>query len=162
MVCDRTKFQELYEMVYQDLYRYALCLLRNAHDAEDCVSEAVIAAYENIGRLRREEAFKSWIFTILANVCKKHLKQRSRLMVAEAETFEQLAAPAPDADLPLDVARAFAVLSEEEKMIIGLSVYAGYNSREIGACLRKKPSTVRSKRSRALAKLERVLTEKGE
>ena len=32
----------------RDLYHYALCLMKNPQEAEDAVSEAVVAAYENI------------------------------------------------------------------------------------------------------------------
>ena len=76
MKCDAKAFSKLYEQVYQDLYRYALCLMRDPHEAEDAVSAAVLSAYEHIHKLRKEEAFKSWIFTILSNICKKRLKQK--------------------------------------------------------------------------------------
>ena len=46
---------------------------------------------------------------------------------------------------------------EEEQMIVGLSVFGGYNSQEIGKALKMNPNTVRSKRSRALQKMECVL-----
>ena len=59
MKCSIKKFSEMYETVYRDLYRYALCLMKNPQEAEDAVSEAVIAAYENIHKLKKEEAFES-------------------------------------------------------------------------------------------------------
>ena len=61
MKCDAKAFSKLYEQVYQDLYRYALCLMRDPHEAEDAVSGAVLSAYEHIHKLRKEEAFKGWI-----------------------------------------------------------------------------------------------------
>ena len=63
MKCSIKKFSEMYETVYRDLYRYALCLMKNPQEAEDAVSEAVIAAYENIHKIKKEEAFKSWIIS---------------------------------------------------------------------------------------------------
>ncbi len=42
MRCDTKTFAQMYETVYQDLYRFALCMLRNPQDAEDAVSEAVV------------------------------------------------------------------------------------------------------------------------
>ena len=149
MKCSIKKFSEMYETVYRDLYRYALCLMKNPQEAEDAVSEAVIAAYENIHKLKKEEAFKSWIFTILTNKCKKRLKK------ALKET-------APDYDLAIDVKKAFFVLSEEEQILVGLSVFGGYCSQEIGEMMRLNPNTVRSKRSRALKKMECVLGSYGE
>ncbi len=158
MRCDTKTFAQMYETVYKDLYRFALCMMKNPQDAEDAVSEAVVAAYENIGKLRNEEAFKSWIFTILSNTCRKKwrdaVRQESRLEEGRApwERFEE-----PDLGVALDVRKAFFLLEEEEQTIVGLSVFGGYNSQEIGEALKLNPNTVRSKRSRALQKMECVL-----
>ena len=73
----------------------------------------------------------------------------------EEELPEQ--ATAPDYDLAIDVKKAFFVLSEEEQILVGLSVFGGYCSQEIGEMMRLNPNTVRSKRSRALKKMECVL-----
>ena len=75
MICSVKKFSEMYETAYRDLYRYALCLMKNTQEAEDVVSEAVVTAYENIHKLKKEEAFRSWIFTILTNKCKKRWRK---------------------------------------------------------------------------------------
>ena len=68
----------------------------------------------------------------------------------------------PDYDLAMDVRKAFFVLSEEEQILVGLSVFGGYCSQEIGEMMRLNPNTVRSKRSRALKKMECVLGSYGE
>ena len=54
----------------------------------------------------------------------------------------------------MDVRKAFFVLTQEEQEIIALSVFGGYNSKEIGSALNLNANTVRSKRSRALEKME--------
>ena len=48
MKCDAKAFAKMYETVYRDLYRFALCTMKNSHDAEDAVSEAVMNAYEPV------------------------------------------------------------------------------------------------------------------
>lgn len=163
MKCDAAKFAGMYRMIYKDLYRYALCVMKNPQDAEDVVSDAVIRGYEHIGSLRSEDAFKGWMFTILSNVCRKRLKAMAKQRTEEELSFfagNEKSAGA-DLDLSLDVRRAFAVLSEEEQMIVGLSVFGGYQSKEIGRMLRLKDGTVRSKRSRALEKMSVVLAPGG-
>lgn len=160
MKCDAAKFAGMYETVYKDLYRYALCVMRNPQDAEDAVSEAVIRGYEHVSSLRSEGAFKSWMFTILSNVCRKKLAAMAKQRPAEEISFyfdASLRGDGGDMDLNLDVRRAFAVLSEEEQMVIGLSVFGGYQSKEIGKILKLKAGTVRSKRSRALEKMSVIL-----
>lgn len=168
MKCDAAKFAGMYEGIYMDLYRFALCMMRNTQDAEDAVSESVIYGYEHVTSLRREEAFKNWMFTILSNVCKKKLKEAIKKRTADETEYFACAAegsPEDSMNLRLDIRRAFAVLSEEEQMIIGLSVFGGYQSKEIGQMLRLKDGTVRSKRSRALGKMSVILapgTEEGQ
>ena len=78
----------------------------------------------------------------------------------EAERFGEPVVP--DYDLAMDVRKAFFVLSEEEQILVGLSVFGGYCSQEIGEMMRLNPNTVRSKRSRALKKMECVLGSYGE
>ena len=75
---DIKAFSTLYAGIYKDLYRFALCTTRHVQDAEDAVSETVAAAYENIGKLRKEDSFRSWMFTILNNQCRKILRGRNR------------------------------------------------------------------------------------
>lgn len=157
MRCDAKTFAKMYEQIYADLYRFALCLMKNHQEAEDAVSETVISAYENIHKLRKEEAFKSWLFTILSNVCKKRLKSAAKETPCSGEEMFPEASVQEDRGLALDVRNAFFILTEEEQTIVGLSVFGGYNSSEIGAILKLNANTVRSKRSRALAKMECVL-----
>ncbi|MCB6415556.1 sigma-70 family RNA polymerase sigma factor [Dorea acetigenes] len=162
MKCDAKAFAKMYETVYRDLYRFALCTMKNSHDAEDAVSEAVMNAYEHIASLRSEESFRSWIFTILVNVCRKRLKKQARQTVKEDAAFferEEETEPgkSPEYELSMDLKKAFSVLSEEERAVIGLSVFSGYRSEEIGRMLGLKDSTVRSKRKRALRKMEILL-----
>jgi len=157
-VIDAKAFTELYRSVYKELYRFALCMMKHPQDAEDAVSEAVISAYENIHKLKKDEAFKSWIFTILSNVCRKKLKAKER---TESELKPEHIAGGGDADSGLreDVQNAFFILSEEERLVVSLSVFGGYNSKEIGAILDLNANTVRSKRSRALEKMSLILKE---
>ena len=37
MRCDTKTFAQMYGTVYKDLYRFALCMMRNPQDAEDAV-----------------------------------------------------------------------------------------------------------------------------
>lgn len=160
MRCDTKQFAEMYEEIYVDLYRFSLGMMKNVPDAEDAVSEAVLAAYENIRKLRDKEAFRSWIFTILANVCRRKLKQakkRGASETGEEKALERHEGANPDYGLAVDVRNAFSRLSEEEREIVSLSVFGGYNSREIASMMKLNANTVRSKRSRALEKMECVL-----
>lgn len=161
---DVKTFSKLYESVYKDLYYFALYMMKSPQDAEDAVSEAVLAAYENIYSLRKDEAFRSWIFKILSNICKKKLKIKSRRDAFELQENQKESESIPQSDQEemLDVQNAWNMLSEEERQIIALSAFGGYNSKEVGEILAEggrpmNANTVRSKRSRALEKLKKRL-----
>ena len=62
-----------------------------------------------------------------------------------------------DLELKQDLELALDILSLEEREIVSLSVFCGYNSNEIGEILQIKPATARSKLSRALAKMQRKM-----
>lgn len=152
---DKNAFAELYRIVYQDMYRFALYTLKNKQDAEDAVGDTVTDAFETIHKLRSAEAFRGWIFRILSNKCKKKLKE---YLNKTAELTDDLI-HTTDFTEHSGVREAFAKLEHEERLIISMHLFAGYSSREIGAILHKSDNTIRSSKSRALKKLEQLLGE---
>lgn len=154
---DRHAFSLLYQEIYKDLYRYACFVLRNPQDAEDAVSDAVADAYAAIGRLRGEDAFKSWMFTILSRKCKKQLRAyyRDGSLINSpppVPVFLQL-------DAGAELKEALLLLSGEERMIVALTVFGGYSSEETAKICKLNRNTVRSKYARALKKLKTALEE---
>lgn len=165
---DAHAFSLLYEMVYEDLYRMALYTLGNPHDAEDMVSDTVLDAYAQIGSLRDETAFRGWIFKILSNKCKRKIKEyvgQREHMVAELseETFSMnggYLGQQDEIEQLLDrqeLVQAFLSISKEERLLVTMAVYGGYDSREIGRILHMNRNTVRSKYNRALKKMKKCL-----
>lgn len=145
------RFMELYQTVYQDLYRLAFYYLGNVQDAEDAVQETALAAYEHFGTLRREEAFRAWIFKILVNCCRKHWREN---MAKTQPMEEQDAVCEPVRSSQAEIEEMLRGLTEEERMIVVLTVFGGYKGREIARILGRNHSTIRSKYRRALKKLE--------
>jgi len=143
------------------MYRFAFYMLGNTEDAEDVISETVADAFSGIRGLKKPESFKSWIFKILSNKCKR----QQAIYAADREHIKK------DADTSLlskedhpyaenlDVRTAFAALNDIEKNVISLMVFAGYNSRETAKLLGSHEGTIRSLKSRALHKMSQYLTE---
>ena len=55
------KFCENVEKYQNDMYVMAYAILRNETDAEDAVSNAILKAYENIGKLRSLRKIRAWL-----------------------------------------------------------------------------------------------------
>ena len=150
---DKDAFATLYELVYRDMYRFALYTLKRPQDAEDVVADTIADAYETLKKLKEEEAFKGWIFRILSNKCRRKMKEYINKTVELPEDLSHQWDFTEDAV----VREAFMRLSNEERLIISMSIFAGYSSREIGAILKKSDNTIRSDKSRALKKMEQML-----
>lgn len=152
-------FSKLYASVYKDMYKYAYYMLGDAYDAEDVVSETVLEMYSGIKSLRQNSLFSAWTFKILSNKCKRRRKQYLKKTISLDDEDQNIELYESQCDLELkhDLELALNILSLEEREIVSLSVFCGYNSNEIGEILQIKPATARSKLSRALAKMQRKM-----
>lgn len=160
---DAGAFAELYSLVYKDLYRIALLNLNNQHDASDVVSDTVLEAYTSISKLRDEKAFKAWIIKILTVKIKNKRREYKQINnfredVDELSEADQ-AAVSKEIDFGgLELTEGFKQLSDEERMVLSLSIVSGYKSEEIARMFGTNANTVRSKAARAKAKLKQYLT----
>lgn len=154
----KDEFIELYTAVYKDLYRYALYVLGNREDAEDAVSEAVVDAYAEFGKLRDKGAFKGWIFKILSAKCKRRLKGYVNKTLELDEALDTVVSlEAEDIAGRVDLQNAFAMLDDRERQVIAMSLIAGYEGETIARLMKMNHNTVRTVKSRALEKLRRML-----
>lgn len=159
---DKDSFAQVYEMIAPDLYKVACYTLGNSHDAEDVVSETFMEAYRGISKLREAASFRAWMMKILSIRCKHKVAEyvRSRGNF-DIETF--VGVVSDDSDISgeiseqMTVLQALGRLSEQERLIIALSVQQGYTTKEIAGMLGSPQGTVSSKLHRALAKLRRML-----
>jgi RNA polymerase sigma-70 factor (ECF subfamily) len=77
------EYTEVFDQLYRDnqakVYRLALALAGNTHDAEDITQEAFFRAFRSYDTFRGESSFFTWIYRIALNVANDHLKYRSKL-----------------------------------------------------------------------------------
>ncbi len=79
-------FDQLYRENQPKVYRLALSLAGNTHDAEDITQEAFFRAFRSYDTFRHESSFFTWIYRIALNVSNDHLKFRSKLPI---QTFTE-------------------------------------------------------------------------
>jgi len=84
-------FAELYEAHAADVYRFALSLTRDRHQAEDITSETFVRAWAKNDRIRTV-TLKGYLFTIARNLFLDGCRSRRRQAVLD----ETLVDPAPD------------------------------------------------------------------
>jgi len=163
-------------LTYQGLtYNLAYRILSNADSAEDAAQEAFIKAYRHLGQYRGG-SFKAWLLRIVTNVCYDQLRHKQRRPAGSLEDLavdEDHAADLVDkAEEPADYAlrqelsRAIQTginqLPAEQRIVLTLSDIEGLSYEEIAVVMDTSLGTVKSRLSRARAKLRDFLLQQQE
>ena len=158
---DAQAFGDLYALFWRDLYRFAYYYLGNEEDAEDAVQETAVEAYKGIGRLKEPAAFKGWIFSILTVCCKRRvstlIRRREQVQLEDRPDLSGDVDEGERMNMALETREAMARLTPDERAVVLLSLTGGYKSHEIAQLLHMSSGGIRSKLSRALAKLRKYL-----
>lgn len=80
---DKEALIELIMSQKSDYYKLAYVYMKNKDDSLDAMQDMIVILYENIGSLKKDEAFYSWSKTILVNLCKKSLKDKNKVLSIE-------------------------------------------------------------------------------
>ena len=82
---DADAFALLYRSTYEDKYHLALRYMKKPEEAEDVLQDAYLKAWNQMGSLRSEEGFSSWLGMIVSNTAKDALKKRKPMLFSELE-----------------------------------------------------------------------------
>jgi RNA polymerase sigma factor (sigma-70 family) len=147
-------------------FRTAYVITGSAADAEEVVQDAFVKAYRARGRFRAGAAFRPWLLAIVANEARnrrRSLARRARFELHLAEERPSAdAAPSPEAALLVREERAQLLaaldrVSDEHRQVVACRYLLGLSEKETAAVLDCRPGTVKSRLSRALARLEEDL-----
>ncbi len=153
---DAHAFGLVYGELSQDAYRFALFYMKTPHDAEDAVQDACLKAWQKLPYLKKNDAFRSWFFKILANTCKSSL--HSLKAIVSEDKIPDMPAENENTELQTEMRELLDGLPTDDRRIVMLSVVAGFSSREIAEMLGFNANTVRSRLSRALHSLKAQLS----
>ena len=151
---DPNRLEETVKTHENALYRAALAILGDSQEAQDAVQDAFLRYLEKAPDFASPEHEKAWLLRVTVNGCKSRLRshwrrRRSPLL----ESF-----PAATAE-EVGVLEAVQALPAKDRAAIHLFYYEGYQAAEIAAMTGEAEGTVRSRLSRARAKLRRLLGE---
>lgn len=133
------------------LYRAALAILGDPHEAEDAVQDAFVRYLEKAPEDLENPS--AWLTRVLVNGCKSRLRLAWRRVGPLPETL-----PAPGPEEREELEELFS-LPPEDRAVIHLHYYDGFSTGEIAQMLGQRPGTVRSRLSRARERLRKLLTE---
>lgn len=173
---DLNAFNELVLLYQGRVYNLAYRIMGDGDAAADASQEAFISAYRAIGGYRGG-SFRAWLMRIVTNACYDELRRRRRrpassleaLYVADVAPGEVLVngdegpeAYAQRQDLNRALHAGLQTLPEEQRVTLVLSDVQGYDYQEIAEITGVSLGTVKSRLSRARARMRDYLLVQGE
>ena len=165
---DRDAFGVLVHKYQEMVYTYAFHKTRNEADAQDIAQEVFLQAYRRLYQLRQPHLFRSWLYTIMSNECKRWLgrvaQKRRREVVLEEASDEALqiepAHVAPVKDWQVDLEQALSHLPDDNRVAVSMFYMGDCSLKEISEFLGISINTVKSRLRRARQQLGEALSER--
>lgn len=163
---------------YQDrVYSTILKICQNHDDAAELTQDTFVKVLENISSFRGKSSFYTWLFRVAVNhslnYCKRRFKLSPMSLDVENDQFEEgkgklaavLADPngvdpamvAQQKELSLIIVNLIGQLQQEHRVVLVLRDIEQMSYAEIAEVLRIETGTVKSRLSRARAKLRELL-----
>ncbi|HUW19832.1 MAG TPA: sigma-70 family RNA polymerase sigma factor [Sedimentisphaerales bacterium] len=158
---DAEALGRLYDMYYEQIYRFCLCRLFSKEAAEDVTSAVFLAVARGMPGFtgRKQQDFANWLYRIAANHANFYIRKASRRKDLFAEATGSImasrtdsASDPPEPDWPVLYA-AVARLKLQHQSIIVLRFFENLGFEQIAQILKTRPSTVRVRLHRALKQL---------
>lgn len=149
---------------YKDyLYRLALNLMGDVHEAEDALHDAFVTVHRDIRQFAARSSFSTWIYRVLTNGCLNRLARRKRLRFLPFSNLKRSPEPvAPSEGNP--VAELLDGVSPDFKVCMLLRHAEGLTYDEIAEVLGIPPGTAMSRVGRGTELLRKKFAQekKGE
>ena len=162
---DTEAYGELVKRYQALATRTAYVITGGSAEAEDAAQDGFTKAYFALGRFRTGAPFRPWLLRIVANEAKNRRKAAGRrptvdLSVAEDRPSGDTALSPEDAALAHErrtlVVGALNKLREEDRLVIAYRYFLELSEAEMADALGVARGTVKSRLSRAIARLREI------
>lgn len=175
---DVAAFNELVLAYQNQVYNLAYRIMGDGDSAADATQEAFISAYRNLVHFRGG-SFKAWLLRIVTNACYDELRRQKRHPASSLEALYVvdeapddpglIAAPAENPETYAQrrelwrfIEAGLSALPPDQRITLVLSDIEGLSYEEIAEITSANLGTVKSRLSRARAKLRDFLMAQGE
>ena len=145
---DRQAYADLISVRGDRLFAVAQRILRDADRAEDAVQDALVIAWRDLPALRDPDRFDAWLYRLVVRTCvaeasraRRHV-MNLRVLPIDHPTGTDDYLSVADRD---QLERGFRRLSPEQRAILVLRHYAGFEPAEIADILGIPAGTARSR-----------------
>jgi len=145
---DREAYADLIRPRANRLYALAQRILRDVDHTEDAVQEALVIAWRDLPGLRDPERFDAWLHRLVVRACVREA-MRQRRLVANLRVLTVDHPAGPDDYLSVadrdQLERGFRRLDPQQRAILVLRHFAGFEPTEIADILGVPAGTARSR-----------------
>jgi RNA polymerase sigma factor (sigma-70 family) len=159
---DAAAYEEIVQTYQGIAFRVAYVIAGSAADAEEAAQDAFVKAYRALGRFRPGAPFRPWLLRIVANQARNRrrsaVRRQSLALRTAAEQASGDAAPSPAAAVLVaeerqTLLRALERLRDEDREVLSCRYLLDLSEDETATALGLRRGTVKSRTSRALARL---------
>lgn len=164
---DRESFGTIVRRYQTPLFQLAKSRLGQTELAEEAVQEAFVSAYRSLHSYRTEFRFKTWLWTILLNECKRKYKRLKNRNMTSTELTDEITDLETEESGPLQLAinsergeqveRLLTYLPDSQSTALRLRFFGGLKYQEIADTMGCSLSTAKMRVRVGLEKISAIL-----
>lgn len=154
---DKEALLDLVMAQKSDYYKLAYVYMKSEDDALDAIQDMILILYENIHKLKKNDAFYSWSKTILVNSCRNILRKNKRVISLEDVKEEGVYNIYDNPDDKIVLEKYLSKLSTAHQEVIRLKYFLDLDYKTIGEILKIPIGTVKSRISIGMRNLKKSM-----
>lgn len=154
---DKESLLQLVMTRKSDYYKLAYVYMKNEDDALDAMQDMIVILYENIHKLKKDDAFYSWSKTILVNSCKNILRKKKKVISLEDIEEQVVYEIYENPEDKIILEKYLSNLSPNHQEVIRLRYFLDLDYETIGKILKIPLGTVKSRISTAMENLRKSM-----
>ncbi len=159
----KQQFTQQYREVHAKFLRYCEVLTGEPESARDLLADSVLVTLENYHKIKKKEAFLSYLIGVARNRFSKYLRKKNMWESYDTGNAIEAQDTAADPSLRTDVSflyQALNQLPEKQREALVLFELSGFSQKEIQAIQGVSLSAVKARIVRGREALKQLLMEK--
>lgn len=150
-------FRIVFERYRPNVYRTALLILKDHHNADDVVQETFLQVFLKIHKLTNPMAFEKWLYRITVNLCFEVIRKKGKTEVLSVDEVIETLFSSKDDKLPMpdevviqreiqeNIMKSIDSLSLKHRTVLILYYFNDFNLKEISEIIDCTEGTVKSR-----------------